>query len=40
MVFSSKPGAVQPLLDTEARESISKELGHNRAGIVSAYCGR
>ena len=30
----------QLLLDTEARESISKELGHNRAGIVSAYCGR
>ena len=30
----------QRLLDTEARESISKELGHNRAGIVSAYCGR
>ncbi|AMG44958.1 integrase [Achromobacter xylosoxidans] len=30
----------QRLLDTEARESISKELGHNRAGIVSVYCGR
>lgn len=29
----------QRLLDTEARESISKELGHNRAGIVSVYCG-
>ena len=29
----------QLLLDTEARESISKELGHNRAGIVSVYCG-
>lgn len=30
----------QRLLDTEARESISKELGHNRAEIVSVYCGR
>ena len=30
----------QRLRDTEARESISKELGHNRAGIVSVYCGR
>lgn len=30
----------QRLRDTEARERISKELGHNRAGIVSVYCGR
>lgn len=30
----------QRLRDTEARGRISKELGHNRAGIVSVYCGR
>lgn len=30
----------QRLRDTEARERISKELGHNRTGIVSVYCGR
>ena len=30
----------QRLCDTEARERISKELGHNRTGIVSVYCGR
>lgn len=30
----------QRLVDTSARERISKELGHNRIGIVSVYCGR
>ena len=30
----------QRLIDTAARERISKELGHNRIGIVSVYCGR
>ena len=30
----------QHLIDTAARERISKELGHNRIGIVSVYCGR
>ena len=30
----------QRLIDTAARECISKELGHNRIGIVSVYCGR
>uniref|UniRef100_UPI00016ADAB1 integrase domain-containing protein n=1 Tax=Burkholderia humptydooensis TaxID=430531 RepID=UPI00016ADAB1 len=34
------PTPAQRTLDTQARQAISRELGHERTQITSVYCGR
>ncbi len=29
----------QKVIDKQARETLSKELGHERISIVASYCG-
>ncbi|UTU47619.1 hypothetical protein RDJ12_04300 [Mergibacter septicus] len=35
----SKMNDIQKILDLQAREQISQELGHNRIDVVAKYIG-